>query len=162
MTNTLGKIKSSKKSLKMDQDVRTVRAWINGIPILILSRDSWKLKDYIYEKTPEIHKALSSTGYTGETMKSENDILMMNNVLRDVKYTNRGDRVSYRKTFFTITLTKLVEEIQNVTFDEIDLEGQGVKNIIPPNILDIYTRNEVLLGLNLSGHTDTLTEASNL
>ena len=43
-----------------------------------------------------------------------------------------------------------------------DLEGQGIKIIIPSNINDIYTRLEILLGLKLSGHTDTLTEASNL
>ena len=48
------------------------------------------------------------------------------------------------------------------TFDEIDLEDQGVKFIIPSKIIDIYTRLEILLGLKLSGHTDTLTEASNL
>ena len=36
------------------------------------------------------------------------------------------------------------------------------KVIIPSNIIDIYTRIEVLLGLKLSGHSDTLTEASNL
>ena len=48
------------------------------------------------------------------------------------------------------------------TISESDLEGQGLKNIIPLKIFDIYTRLEVLLGLKLSGHTDTLTEASNL
>ena len=36
------------------------------------------------------------------------------------------------------------------------------KNIIPFNIIHIYTKLEILLGLKLSGHTDTLTEASNL
>ena len=35
------------------------------------------------------------------------------------------------------------------------------KIIKPCNIKDIYTRLEVLLGLKLSGHTDTLTETSN-
>ena len=78
-----------------------------------------------------------------------------------------GDRKSNRKTFFIKTLPKLVEEIQNKTFEEItddsdDLQGEGVKIIIPSNTFDIYTRLEVLLGLKLSGHTDTLTEASNL
>ena len=34
--------------------------------------------------------------------------------------------------------------------------------IIPSNINDIYTRLAILPGLKLSGHTDTLTEASNL
>ena len=43
------------------------------------------------------------------------------------------------------------------------LRGKGVeKIIIPSNIIDIYTRLEVLLGLKVSGHSDTLTEASNL
>ena len=43
-----------------------------------------------------------------------------------------------------------------------NLEGQVVKIILPSNIIDIYTRLEILLGLKVSGHTDTLTEASNL
>ena len=37
-----------------------------------------------------------------------------------------------------------------------------MKIIIPSNKFDLYARLEVLLGLKLSGHTDTLTEASNL
>ena len=44
-----------------------------------------------------------------------------------------------------------------------NLQGRGIeKIIIPSNIIDIYTRLEILLGLKLSGHTGTLTEASNL
>ena len=43
------------------------------------------------------------------------------------------------------------------------LKGRGVETIIiPPNITSTYTRLEVLLEWKLSGHTDTLTEASNL
>ena len=34
--------------------------------------------------------------------------------------------------------------------------------IIPSNITDIYTKFGTLLGFNLSGHTENLTEASNL
>ena len=95
-------------------------------------------------------------------MKNENDILTMNNILGDVKYTGRGDKTSQRKTFFAETLPKLVEEIQNKTFNEIDVEDQGLKINIPSNIIDNYTRLETLLGLYVSGHTNTLTEASNL
>ena len=50
--------------------------------------------------------------------------------------------------------------IENVE-DSSDLEGQGVKLIIPSNLIDFYTRLEILLGIKRSGHTDTLTEASN-
>ena len=97
-------------------------------------------------------------------MKDENHILLMSNIIRDLGYDGTGDRDSKRKIFFIKKLPKLVDEIQNKTFEEInddsdsDLQGRGVKIIIPSNIIDIYTRLEVLLGLKLSGHTDTLTE----
>ena len=156
----------SKISLKITQD-ESRRSNILGVPIQISGADTIKINENIYELTPEIYEAMSDTGYTGKTMKNESDILMMNNIIRDLLYTGREDRDSKTKTFFTITLPKLVEKIQNKTFDEItdssdDLQGEGLKIIILSNINDIYTTLEVLLGLKLSGHTDTLTEASNL
>ena len=55
-----------------------------------------------------------------------------------------------------------VEDSYEVISDD-DLEGRGIeKPIKHSNIFDIYTRLEVLPGLKLHGHTDTLTEASNL
>ena len=100
-------------------------------------------------------------------MRNENDILLLYNIINDLGYTGKGDIKSKRKLFLTETLPKLVQEIRNKTFEEItddsdDLQGEGVKIIIQSNIIDIYTRLEVLLGLKLSGHTDTLSEASNL
>ena len=54
-------------------------------------------------------------------------------------------------------------EQSKTIFKKHNLEGQGIeKFIIPSNIIDIYTRLEILLGLKLSGHSNTLTEASNL
>ena len=79
-------------------------------------------------------------------MKNENDILLMNNNKNDLGNTGVGDRPSNRKTFPTKTLPKLVDEIQIKTFEKLHLEGQGVKIIIPSNIIDIYSRLEVLLG----------------
>ena len=100
-------------------------------------------------------------------MKNEYDFLMMNNNKKCLNYTGVGDKSSKRKTFLTKTLLKLIDDIQNKTFEEIidssnDLQREGSKIIIPSNIIDVYTRLEKLLGLGLSGHTDTLTEASNL
>ena len=166
MRQMIGSLMNSKNSLKITQD-ESGKANILGVPIQISGADTIKIDKNIYELTPEIYKALSDTGYTGRNMKNEKDILMMNNIIRDLGYTGDGDRDSKRKTFFLKKLPKLVEDIQNKTFDEIldsssDLEGQGMKIIIPSNIIDIYTRLEILLGLKLSGHTDTLTEATNL
>ena len=138
MKNTIGKLMSSKNSSRIDQDRRTGGASINNTPVLILGGDSCKIGDNVHETTPEIHKALSSTGYTGENMKNENDISMMNNIIRDLGYTGIGDKKTNRTTFFTITLPKFVEDIQNKTFNEIDLQGQGIeKIIIPSNTIDI-------------------------
>ena len=64
-------------------------------------------------------------------------------------------------------LPREIFKIQNPPLPAIEnesdgLQREGVKIIIPSNIIDIYTRLEILLGLKLSGHTDTLTESSNL
>ena len=166
MRQMIGSLMNSRNSLEITQD-ESGRAIILGAPIQISEGDTIKINENDYELTPEIYKALTYTTYTGNTMKDENDILMMYNIIRDLGYNGTGDRDSKRKKFLTKLLPKLVEDIQNKTFDEItdnynDLQGEGVKIIIPSNIIDIYTRLEILLGLKLSGHTDTLTEASAL
>ena len=166
MSKTLGRLMSSLNSLKIKPSPSG--ATILGVPIYTLGGDRIQIKDNIYDLIPEVYKALSDTGYTGKTMKNESDILMMNNFINDLEYTGVGDKDSKRKTFLTKTLPKLVNKIQNKTIEEIvndsgnDLQGQGLKFIIPSKIIDNYTRLEILLGLKLSGHTDTLTEASNL
>ena len=134
MTKTFGRLMSSSNSLKIKPSPSGTS--ILGVPIITLGGDRIQIKDNIYDLTPETHKALSYTGYTGNTMKNESDILMMNNIKNDLGYTGLRDYPSKRKTFFTKTLPKLVEEIQNKTFEEItldidsDLQGKGVKYII--------------------------------
>ena len=166
MRQMIGSLMNSRNSLKITQD-ESGRANILGVPVQISEGDTIKINENVYELTPEIYKALTYTTYTGDTMKDENDILMMYNIIRDLGYNGTGDRDSKRKKSLTKKLPKLVEDIQNKTFDEItdnsdDLRGEGLKIIIPSNLIDIYTRLEILLGLKLSGHTNTLTEASNL
>ena len=165
MTKILGRIMSSANSL-------TIKSFPSGASILRvainnLGGDKLRIRDIGYELTPEIYKASSYTGFTGKRTKNENDILKMNNILRDLGYTGVGHKKLNRKTFFTITLPELFDEIQNKTFDEITddsdyLQGEGVEIFIPSNIIDIYTRLELLLGLKISGHAETLTEASKL
>ena len=166
MQELIGSLMRSHNSLKLVQD-ESGKGTILGVPIQI-SSDSIKINESVYKLTPEVYRALSNPLYTGNTMKNDDDFLMLYNVLKDVKYTGYKDRPSNRKNFFTIDLPKKVSEINNIRFIEntddsdSDLQGEGVKIIIPSNIIDIYTRLEVLLGLKLSGHTDTLTEASAL
>ena len=143
------------------------RASILGIPIYTFGGNRIRINDNTYDLNPEKREALSSTSYTDRTMKNENDILMIDNI-GDLGYTGIGERSANRKTFFTTKLPRLVKDIQSKTFDEFidnsdnDLQGGGVKIIILSNIIDIYTSFEKLLELKISGHTDTLTEGSNL
>ena len=102
-------------------------------------------------------------------MKNDSDILKTTNIVNDLGHTDVGEQLSERSTFCTLLLPKFFEENQKKTIDEViensddDLQGQGsAKTVIPSNIIDIYNRLEVLLGLRLSGHTNALTEASNL
>ena len=108
MKKTLGRLMSSANSLKID--TTPSGAIIQGVPIYTLGGDRIQIKDNIYDLTPEIYKALSYTWYDGKTMKNENDILMLNNIIRDIGYTGVGDRPSFRKTFLTEKLPKLAEE----------------------------------------------------
>ena len=105
-----------------------------GVPIYTLDGDKLRIRDNDYELTPEIHEALSYTGYTGESKKKASDILMMNNIIRDLSYAGDGDKPSKRKTFLTEKLPNLVEEIQNRTVEEVTLDSdsdlQGAKNYL--------------------------------
>ena len=93
-------------------------------------------------------------------MKDENDRRNLYTFSAHIGYTGRGDEKTNQMKFFQ----SLLKSFGNFKKEELDkLKGQGIgKIIIPSNINDIYTRLEVFLGLKLSGHTDTLTEASNL
>ena len=50
----------------------------------------------------------------------------------------------------------------NIQHEFNDLQGEGMKITFPSNNIDLWTRLEGLIGINLSGHTDNLTERSNL
>ena len=82
MTKTLGRLMSSGDSPKITSTPSG--ATILGVPIITLGGDRLQIKDNVYDLTPEIYKALSYTGYDGKTLKNENDILMLYNIIRDL------------------------------------------------------------------------------
>ena len=96
----LGSLMNSQNYLKITQD-ESGRANILGVPFRISEVDTKKINENIYELTPEINKSLTYPTDTGETMKNENDILMMNNIVRDQGCTGIGDRYSKGKNYFS-------------------------------------------------------------
>ena len=89
----------SKNSVKITQD-ELGKANILGVPIQLSEADTIKINKNIYDLTPAKYEALSDTGYTGKTMKNINDILMMNEIIRELGYTGDDDRDS-KKLFFS-------------------------------------------------------------
>ena len=152
----LESLENTNTSLKLNKNEDGDYKILNTI-IKPIDHDKILVKGNIYEFTTEIHKTLSRTSYTGKSMRDINDKKTLYNFLSDIEYNGRSDPKNSQKKFFR----GLINQFRNIKKEE-PLEGQGVKIIIPSNIVDIYFRLEILLGLKLSGHTDTLTEASNL
>ena len=80
-----------------------------------------------------------------------------------MKYNKGSKSVGMRDALYSLPDEKA--KIQNPTLPLIenvsdDIQLNGVKLIIPSNIIDIDSRLKMLLRLELSGHTNSLTEAS--
>ena len=90
MRQMLGSLKNSHNSLGFTQD-ESGQANNLGIPIQISRADTIKINENIYDLTSEIYKALTYTGYTGNTLRNENGILMMNTIIGDLGDTGERD-----------------------------------------------------------------------
>ena len=116
--------------------------------------NKFEINEKIYDITQGIQKVLTKTSKIPQKKLNDKDRDTINKVLESPDFENykaiRGESKSGR---YKQSKTKLRKR---------NLESQGVKIIIPSNIIDIYTKLDLSLGLKLSGHTDTLTDASNL
>ena len=118
-----------------------------------------------YKLTREIQRAFTDTRYNFNNIDMDDESnLTFDKNLKSLNYESSKDFNSKRTESIKDDLRKRVYKIGNprLTLPTNDLQGEGVKIIIPCNIIDIYIRLDILLGLKLSGHTNTLTEASSL
>ena len=140
------------------------RSWmLNNYPNRMLRGSEVEINNKEYSITPGIQKVFFDTSYSTEKSMSDTEKLVFRDILQKTDYYKRlptKGRMSGRDRFIKNDLDNDVRRILNL---DIKLKGKGIeKIIIPSNIVDIYTRLEILLGLKLSGHSSTLTEASNL
>ena len=132
MRETLVSLMRSHNSLKIEQD-DSGKATFLGVPLNTLGGDKMRINENEIEITPEIHKALSSKGYNGKSMKKDSDMLMMNVFMNGLGYTGFGDKSSERKIFLSTELPKKVAEIQSRILNKEksdDLKGPKFENII--------------------------------
>ena len=143
----------------------------NKIPIKTKGENRISIKNQEYDIKPNIQKYFTNTRLTTKNMDVEDESTVYDKLKSTGFYSMKHTKGlnSARMKDVLYNLPKEIAKIRNPPLpaienvkDSSDLEGRGVKILIPSNMIDIYTRLEVLLGLKLSSHTDTLTEASNL
>ena len=117
----------------------------NGFPVEKLGGNKLKINEDVYNKSDDLQNVFTKTSNIPLKKLNDKDKEMNKNISESLDFKiykplrdeTKSAKYKYSKTNFK------------------DLEGQGIeKIIIPSNINDIYTR---LLGLKLSGHTNTLT-----
>ena len=169
LLDTLAYMKRSKNFFKLEEKDRKV--YWNDILIKPSGENRISNNNREFDITPDIQAYFTNTKLTTQFLDDvEKEIVY--DILQNVGVYDNIPRVGLKAARMQDALKNLPKEIKRIrepalpeienVEDSSDLEGQGVKIIIPSNIIDIYTRIEILLGLKLSGHTDTLTEASSL
>ena len=122
-----------------------------------------EINDNEYNITSIIQKVPTDKSYdTANSMNDMEKVIFRDN-LQKTNYNNRKRQKGPMSGRDRYIQNKLDDDvIRSLDLDK-KLKGKGIEEIIKPsNIIDIYTRLEVLLGLKLSGHSKTLPEASNL
>ena len=155
LENTLTNMKEKQKGFfKIREDRNGQRYW-NGIPVNIPGDSRVEIHGKNFNITPNLQNVFTDT--SGESLKKldKTENRTYKKLLNTLNYENyRPKPGEYNSGRYKYTKNLLKSN---------NLQGKGIEKIfIPSNIIDIYTRLEILLGLKLSGHTDTLTEASNL
>ena len=139
------------------------RGWmLKNYPIKTPGGTNGKIGGNKYDITPGLQKVFTDIKYETAKSMSDTDKVLFKDILSKTNYYNRKltkGKMSGRDRYIKNDLDDVIK-ILNL---DKKLRCKGVeKIIIPSNIIDIYTRLQVLLGLKISGHRDTLTEASNL
>ena len=162
LENTLNRMADNTGFFKTHYDQQ--RGWmLNNIPIKSPCGTKILFDENEYDLTKGIRNVLTKKTYKPIKSLNDNEKVVLRDFLSKTGYYNRKPSKGKPSGLDNYIKNDLDGDVRKILKLDTNLKGEGVeKIIIPSNIIDIYNRLEVLLGLKLSGHTDTLTEASNL
>ena len=84
------------------------------------------LKDNVSKITPQMHKVLSATNFTGKTMKKDTNFIPWYKFWKKVGCTGDGDRPSKQKTCCLVDLSKKVAKTEERILNEAEFDdSQG-------------------------------------
>ena len=135
----------------------------------MLDRTRFQIEDKEFDFNNNIQKALNYTSRRSVKELKDTDKVNFSHMSQSVGYYNQLSKRGHPSGRDNYIRDKLIDEVnrtlkapRKIEGDSGPLQGEGMKIIIPSNVIDNWTWPEVLLGLKLSGHSDTLTETSNL
>ena len=162
LENTLNKMADNTGFFKTHYDEQR-GLMLNNIPIKSPGGTKILVDENEYDLTKGIRNVLTKKTYKSIKSLNDNEKVVLRDFLSKTGYYSRKPTKGKQSGSDNYIKNKLDNDVRRILDLDKKLKGKGVeKIIIPSNIIDIYTRLEVLLGLKLSGHTNTLTEASNL
>ena len=169
LLDTLAFMTKSKNFFRLEE--KDGKKYWNDELIKPLRENRFRIKDQESVISPDIQAFFANTKLTANFLDNfEKETVF--DILQNFGFYDNIPKIGFKASRMKdalFDLPKAIDKVRNPPLPTIenveyfnDLEGQGVKIIIPSNIIDIHTRLEVILGLKLSGHTGTPTEASNL
>ena len=162
LENTSKKMKDNMGFFKTSHDPQ--RGWmLNNYPIRMVRGTKVEINDNEYNITSGLQKVFTNKSYDTANSMNEMEKVIFGDILQKTNYNNRKRQKGLMSGRDRHIQNKLDDDVRKTLNLDKKLMGREIEKIlIPSNIIDIYTRLEVLLGLRLSGHTNILTEASNL
>ena len=145
LENTLNKMKDNTGFLKSSRDPQ--RGWmISNYPIKMIRGTKVEIYDKENNITSSIQKVLTDKSYdTANSMNDTEKVIFRDN-LQKTKHINRKRQKGPMSGRDRYIQNKLDDDVRKILNLDKQLKGRGVeKIIIPSNIIDIYTRLEVLL-----------------
>ena len=137
LENTLTNMRDKQKGFfKIEEDKNGQRLW-NGIPVEISGDSRIEIKGKDFNITPNLQNVVTDT--SGKSLKKldKTEIITYKQLLKTLNYKNYKPKSGEKKS-------GRYKNTQDI-FKPINLQGRGIeKIIIASNIIDIYTRLEVL------------------
>ena len=134
LENTLNNMKNNFDFFNIQERDNGDVFW-NGFPVEKIGGNKIKINENIFDITQGIQKVITDTSSRPIKKLIDQDSEIFNNFLESLDFKNykpiRGESKSGRY------------KQSKSNFNKRNLEGQGVKIIIPSNIIDIYTRLQV-------------------
>ena len=134
--DTLSKMKDNIGFFNIDEKDNGEIFW-NGFLVEKMGCNKLKINDKIFKITKSIQKVLTETSSIPIKQLNDEDREVFNNILENLNFAK------YKPISGESKSGRYKQSRSN--FNKRNLQGEGVKIIIPSIIIDIYTRLEVVL-----------------